>query len=271
MGNRAMMIGKSWVQCGVVAGLLVAGLLLVSLAVPPQTAAASDGASTVVRVSRGDGRDAPWLRFGLLGLLGLALGGGAVAQWRSSAAAPPYCPTPRRKNAAPRAASVAEANPSTPEPEVAPATTRLTFPTPPPAHVVDWRRPGTAPIARAPDRRQRDDLFGQLPPREVPTPSPAEVACARAVAAANRYDRHTARESFAAALALDTAVKPSTVAAFWEMPAGGHADLARAYLGQGQTLDARSVVTLALLTFPHNRELEALLRELAPERFAATA
>lgn len=272
MGNGTMMVGKRGSRRGVAAGLLVGGLLLAGLAaLPSTTAAASDGANTAVQVSRGDGRDAPWLRFGLLGLLGIVLGGGAVVQYRSSAAAPPYCPKPRRKEAVLPTVAAVEPSQSTPEPESAPHPVAFTFPAPPPASVVDWRQPGTAPIALAPYRRQRADVIGQAPRREAPALSPSEEACARAVAAAHRYDRHATRDGFSAALALDPAVKPSVVASFWEMPSGGHADLANAYLGQGQILDARSVVTMALLTFPHNRELEALLREIAPERFVATA
>lgn len=86
-------------------------------------------------------------------------------------------------------------------------------------------------------------------------------ACARAVEAAHRYDRESTRRNFQLALRLDRAINPGGVAGFWDMPSGGHADLARAYLDLGERLDARTVLTLALITFRHNRELEALLRE----------
>jgi len=99
----------------------------------------------------------------------------------------------------------------------------------------------------------------------------AEEACARAVAAAHRYDRHTSVENFIAALSIDPTIKPSVVPNFWEMPSGGHADLARAYIERGQRVDARSVVTMALMTFPHNRELALILQELNTDRFEQTA
>ena len=50
---------------------------------------------------------------------------------------------------------------------------------------------------------------------------------------------------------------------FWEMPPGGHADLACAYLRRDRPLDARSVLTVARLTFERDRELETLQREIA--------
>lgn len=270
MGNGTAGIGMKRARRNATVGLLAAGLALAGLAALPQTVAAS-GSSTILQVSRSDGRDAPWLRFGLLGLLGIALSGGAVVQYRSSATAPPYQPRPRRQRATPPTPPVAEAQANTVETTPDPAPLRFAFPSPPPATVVDWRSPADAPIALAPYRQQRDAFISRSQPQTPATLSPAEEACARAVAAAHRYDRQGARDEFAAALALDPAVKPSASATFWEIPSGGHADLAQAYLLRGQTLDARSVVTMALLTFPHNRELEALLRELAPERFAATA
>ncbi|HEX5506108.1 MAG TPA: hypothetical protein VFW96_26050, partial [Thermomicrobiales bacterium] len=98
---------------------------------------------------------------------------------------------------------------------------------------------------------------------ERPTADPAPACCARAVAAAVAYDRRATLAAFADALARDPAVRPSLAPGFWEMPSGGHADLARAYLRCGRPRDARSVLTVALLACPHQRELEALQRETA--------
>jgi hypothetical protein len=100
-------------------------------------------------------------------------------------------------------------------------------------------------------------------------PSPAEERCARAIAAAHRYDRRTTVAAFRSALSAEPEAKPSSLPGFWEMPSGGHADLARVYLERGQVLDARSVLTVAMMLFPHNRELELLAREAAIERRAS--
>jgi hypothetical protein len=97
-------------------------------------------------------------------------------------------------------------------------------------------------------------------------PSPAEERCAKAIAAAHRYDRRATVAAFRSALASDPAAKPSALPGFWEMPSGGHADLARVYLERRQGLDARSVLTVAMMLFPHNRELEVLAREAAVDR-----
>lgn len=105
----------------------------------------------------------------------------------------------------------------------------------------------------------------------TPRLTPAEEHGAHAIAAAFRYDRRATLAAFMDALDLDPTLKPSLLSDFWEMPAGGHADLATAYLKRAQPLDARSVVTLALLTFPHNRELTTLLREIDPYRFGQSA
>lgn len=123
------------------------------------------------------------------------------------------------------------------------------------------RRPSAyTPPAAAPgklDRAHRFDSFEHEPAGE------AIAACTRAVQAAHRYDRDTTRRNFAQALRTDAGVNPSGVSGFWDMPSSGHADLARAYLGLDRRLDARSVLTVALITFRHNRELEALMRETA--------
>lgn len=89
----------------------------------------------------------------------------------------------------------------------------------------------------------------------------ATASCARAVAAAFVYNRAATLAAFATAIGLDPDVNPAAAPGFWEMPASGHADLARAYLRHGRQLDARSVLTVALLTFRHNRELEGLLHD----------
>jgi hypothetical protein len=88
--------------------------------------------------------------------------------------------------------------------------------------------------------------------------------CARAVAAAFVYDRAGTVAAFVAALAADPDLQPAATPGYWEMPSTGHADLARAYLQLGRPLDARPVLTVALLSFEHNRELETLLRETTP-------
>ncbi len=272
MGAGVGKLGQGRTRRTFIAGIMLAGLVLGGAAILPQAVGATGlTAGEAVSAVRGDGRDAPWLRFGLVGLLGLALGGSAVVQYRSSADAPPYRPQPRRRR--PRAATTSpppQAVPAVSEPATEAPHSRLALPAPPPARVINWRADTVAPTALAPYRRQRAGL-ATSPAPEPRQLSPVERACARAVAAAHRYDRHTTLESFVAALALDPLVKPSVAPTFWDMPVGGHADLARAYLQHGQHLDARSVATMALLTFPHDRELEAILRELAPDRFAATA
>ncbi|HEY8599936.1 MAG TPA: hypothetical protein VIL85_15975 [Thermomicrobiales bacterium] len=255
-----------------IGALLCGGILGGTLLWPDAAAAASTTPSNVIQTRSGDGRDAPRLRLGLVGLLGLALVGGAVVQYRSSDNAPPYQPKPRK--------------PKVPKVVVAPTVTVATapaaafptptpylsssLPTPVPPTVVQWRASTPAPTTLESYRRQRDGVTSPSA-REAPVLSPAEEACARAVAAAHRYDRHSAVENFTTALTLDPTVKPSVVANFWEMPAGGHADLAQAYIERGQRVDARSVVTMALMTFPHNRELAILLHELNADRFERTA
>jgi hypothetical protein len=266
-------MGKLATRRGLLLGaLLCSGILGGTLLWPKATAAADTTPGNVIQTRSGDGRDAPWLRMGLVGLLGLALVGGAVVQYRSSDDAPPYQPKPRKPKVpkvvvaptVPVAAAPAAASP-TPTPYLSGP-----LPTPVPTTVVQWRTSTPPPTTLESYRRHRD-VVTPPPAREVPILSPAEEACARAVAAAHRYDRHTTVENFTAALTIDLAVKPSVVANFWEMPAGGHADLAQAYIEHGQRVDARSVVTMALMTFPHNRELTLILHELNDDRFERTA
>ncbi len=227
------------------------------------------------------GSDAPFMRFGLILMLGLALGSGAVVQYRATADAPPYRPKPRRPRR--KAPLFGAAAPS--------ATAATAAPDPAPTKQVAEPAPiiPVAPLPSgpsAPRTAERVPVFSAFPRREqsgaasTPQTRPqplrvvesatrqthAEGCCAHAIAAAYRYDRPATLAAFGAALDADPILKPSALPDFWEMPAGGHADLAVAYLQREQRLDARSVVTLALLTFPHNRELSALLREIDPYR-----
>ncbi len=266
-------MGKLATRRGLLIGTLLWGSILGGVLLWPRDAAAAGTApGNVVQIAPGDGRDAPWLRVGLVGLLGLALVGGALVQYRSSDDAPPYQPKPRKPKV--QKVVVAPIAPTTTAPAAAspvPAPYLSTpLPTPVPAMVVEWRTSAPLPTTLESYRRQRG---GVTPPpaREVPVLSPAEEACALAVAAAHRYDRHITVENFIAALRIDPAVKPSVVENFWEMPSGGHADLAQAYIARGQRVDARSVVAMALMTFPHNRELAIILQELNADRFEQTA
>lgn len=190
--------------------------------IPPGAVATNGGA--------GAGQDARGLRLGLLAVIGLALAGGVVVQVQSISTARPRRPPARRSAPAPIA----------------------------PDDVDDW----AAPLPDAPD----DDAQPLLKPAGhsgvAAMSATTEVECARAIAAARRYDRHTTLAAFGAALAGDPDCKPAAVAGFWEMPPGGHVDLARAYLRRRRRADARSVVTFALLLFPYDRELTALLREI---------
>jgi hypothetical protein len=142
----------------------------------------------------------------------------------------------------------------------------LAHPTPGP----DKRRPraGAAYRASLVEREPASAVPGLTVPRggETGWDAWAEGAagdCARAVAAAFLHDRAGTLAAFTTALERDPRVRPGATPGFWEMPPGGHADLARAYLRRGRPLDARSVLTVARLTFEHDRELEALQREIA--------
>jgi len=231
-----------------------------SVAAAPMATAAPPATTMPVPATRG-GSDAPWLRFGLILMLGVALSGGAVMQYRATADAPPYEPKPRRtRRAAPTLAPATYAPTTTPAPVVqatgAPSAVERA-----PVFSVFPRQaqPATMPAPQA--RPQPLRLV-----EDAPTLTHAEERCTRAIAAAHRYDRPGTLAAFGEALDADPTLKPSALPDFWEMPAGGHADLALAYLRREQRLDARSVVSLALLTFPHNRELTALLREIDPYR-----
>ena len=212
-------------------------LLALCLAAPATVAAEPPLTDGRVAASIEDGRDSFGLRFGLLCFVGLALAGGAYKQYQTVS-------TARRGRTVSRRPQSASARPDTRN-VAAPAV-----PVPmaaPPAEAN--ARPGLRAVAAAP--------LG---------PSPAEERCAKAIAAAHRYDRRATVAAFRSALASDPAAKPSALPGFWEMPSGGHADLARVYLERRQGLDARSVLTVAMMLFPHNRELEMLAREAAVDR-----
>ncbi len=241
------------------------------VATPTVAAPATTAAPPAVQA----GSDAPFMRFGLILMLGLALGSGAIVQYRATADAPPYQPKPRRPRRT--AALFGAAPPTAPGPaptkqvaEPAPTTPVMQVPSAPSA-------PSTAERMPVFSAFPRQEQSGIVPaPQDRPRPlrvvgtatrqTHAEGRCAHAIAAAYRYDRPATLAAFGTALDADPTLKPSALPDFWEMPAGGHADLAVAYLQREQRLDARSVVTLALLTFPHNRELSALLREIDPYR-----
>ena len=206
--------------------LLTGGLLSFGPATPVAVAAnAQPAEGRVVTMVRGS-RNAVGLRFGLLGFVGVALAGGAYAQYQSLA-------TLRRGGAAPRGRMR--------------STASVTAPTPAPQRAAVLAPP--VQLRAVPSHDDRQIL--------------AEEYCAQAIAAAQRYDRRTSRAAFASALASYPDVKPSNLPGFWDLPSSGHVDLARAYLDRGQILDARSVLTFAAMLFPHNRDLEALMREAA--------
>ncbi|HET8631994.1 MAG TPA: hypothetical protein VFL91_31595 [Thermomicrobiales bacterium] len=196
--------------------------------------------------------DALGLRFALVGALALALAAAATAQYRAVArgrgavSAADAEPAPGRVPG-PRAADRTHAVPTGDRERASARHASLTSPAPAPRAVASLAAPSAA---------QRPD-------------DPALACCARAVAAAHAYDRRATLDAFLAALAHDPGVRPSQAPGFWEMPSGGHADLARAYLQCGRPRDARTVLTVASLTFPHQRELEALAREADGARRAS--
>jgi len=240
------------------------------------TVAAAPATTSTTPATRGS-TDAPLLRFGLILMLGLALGSGAVVQYRATADAPPYAPKPRRPRRTRPLFSAKPTPQSAPAPVVtaSPAATPAPAPTMPIAQAHPASNLGErAPVFSAFPRGERLSLVpaAQRRPQPLyavesaPRLSRAEERCAHAIVAAYRYDRPGTLAAFGEALDADPTLKPSALPDFWEMPAGGHADLALAYLQRKQRLDARSIVTMALLTFPHNRELIALLREIDPYR-----
>ncbi len=231
------------------AGLALALCLLASMTITVRSTA---GASRNVYAT-GDGGDAFGLRLGLLGFVGMVLTGGVYAQYQALA-------TLRRgRPAASRTRRAA-----------APSEPTRTFPTPvprspePAAPATGW---SAAPrgSAQPPTRHDAQPASAPQPLRVAEPRDLAEQDCLRAIAAACRYDRHTTLAAFRSALARNPEVKPSALPGFWDMPSGGHADLARAYLLGNQHLDARSILTVAMMLSPHNRELEALAREVTPQ------
>ena len=93
-------MGKLSTRRGLLIGTLLCGSILGGVLLwPRDIAAAGTTPGKVVQAAPGDGRDAPWLRMGLVGLLGVALVGGALVQYRSSDDAPPYQPKPRKPKA----------------------------------------------------------------------------------------------------------------------------------------------------------------------------
>lgn len=191
------------------------------------------------------------LRFGLPGGLAVVVVGALVAS------------THRKPSGGYSRVSPARAEPSLPvgTADTEPAHTRDRMaPASLSTREPSWpRRPSVSTAARAaPGISDRAEASGSS---ERGAAWDALVACARAVEAARRYDRNTTRRNFALALRSNAEVNPGGVNGFWDMPSSGHADLARAYLDLDRRLDARTVLTVALITFRHNRELEALLRE----------
>lgn len=180
------------------------------------------------------------MRLGLLSALGVALVGGAVTQWRTLSGQQRVGERPVWAVEGEAASSAGRDVDATGAPDG--AVTPL-WPVAPALMLVDMRASA----------------------RWTPALTPAEAHCARAIDGAHAYNRAGTVAAFSAALAADPEVKPANLAGFWEMPAGGHADLARAYLRFGRRLDARSVLTVAALAFGPNRELELLQRELAED------
>ena len=186
------------------------------------------------------GNDARGLRLSLVAMLTLALGCGVVAQYQTGGT---------RRRGAPRADHLRLVPPETDE-----AT-----------DAVRGAIPRTRPTGPGPDGRIGGS--GRQPAAPAGT-SPhrhtwAEQQCARAIAAAFAYDRAATLSAFLNAVESDPDVRPTATPGYWEMPPGGHADLARAYLRCGRPLDARTVLAVALLTFPRDPELRALLDDAA--------
>lgn len=215
---------------------------------------------------RAAGNDARGLRVTLVAALTLALACGVVLQYQALS-------EERRRPAKRRTDLRAdEVSPGDATPARAAASTSLTprdamragTPyTPDRSSGPGWEPSG---LTRATSSQPREHtVYSWERPAQQRAParvtSPADEHCAQAVATACVYNRAATVRSFLAALGSDPAVRPALAPGFWEMPSSGHADLARAYLRCGRALDARSVLTIALLTFGHNRELETLLHD----------
>ncbi len=203
------------------------------------------------------GNDARGLRLSLVAMLTLALGCGVVAQYQTGGT---------RRRGARRADHLRLVQP---EPDEAADAIRGAVPRTRPTGRADRDWPATsAPPCFAGSRAdhrtltsgaQQVSAAGTSPPRQTW----AEQQCARAVAAAFAYDRAATLSAFLNAVESDPEARPTATPGYWEMPPGGHADLARAYLRCERPLDARTVLTVALLTFPRDPELRALLDDAA--------
>ena len=210
---------------------------------------AAGGSILILNAPRAEGNDARGLRLALVGTLALALACSVAAQYHQFGG---RRTTPHNHLAAgggrQRGADNGDRHGARPEGESIPI--------------------GAAPLPSAPrvpeEERWREEGTGAATDGATPAASRARAQCARAIAAAFSYDRAGTVAAFTTALTSDPGVKPTTTPGFWDLPSTGHADLARAYLRCGRPLDARSVLTVALLSFRHNRELETLLRETVP-------
>lgn len=231
-----------------VAGATAAPRAPLAQAAPPPGPSAA-GSVLVLNAPRAEGDDARGLRLALVAALALALAGGVVVQWHQSGdgrRTTPHHPRPAGGGRQPKGDN---------------GNRRGARPGGEPGRI------GAAPVASAPQgpgEGRRDEGPGPAVGGAMPALSPAQAQCTRAVAAAFSYDRVGTVAAFTAALTSDPGVKPTATPSFWDLPSTGHADLARAYLRCGRPLDARSVLTVALLSFRHNRELETLLRKTTP-------
>ena len=203
------------------------------------------------------GNDARGLRLSLVAMLTLALGCGVVAQYQTGGT---------RRRGARRADHLRLVQPETDE---AADAVRGAVPRTRPTGRADrdWPLAGAPPSFTGSRVNQRT-LTTDAPRVSAAGTSPrrqawAEQQCARAVAAAFAYDRAATLSAFLNAVESDPDVRPTATPGYWEMPPGGHADLARAYLRCERPLDARTVLTVALLTFPRDPELRALLDDAA--------
>lgn len=238
--------------------LLLASLALAfCLLAPPTTAASSAAEEGRNGYAAGDGRDAFGLRLGLLCFVGMVLAGGAYVQYQSLTTLRRGRPATSRRRRVAAPTAIVRGNlrpvPRASGPDAARTAERPTAPA--------WPRQSASPQPLQPvaQRAPAPQPLRVAAPRDL-----AEQDCLRAIAAACRYDRHTTLAAFRSALARNPEVPTSSLPGFWDMPSGGHADLARAYLLCGQHLDARSILTVAMMLSPHNRELEALAREGNP-------